>query len=269
MENVIITASGEHIQQKHNLYFGESSIDFPNTKSIYIIRDSKIDLKSVELTEGSPFYFYKIVDSKPLKSKKLNVDDILNSVKKQDGKFIYRISIMLDSETAGTYYDNMKLFVNNTLYDINMGGDVIGLDEKLAVLIQNFKQYIDVDYMTAFRESQNNAKSFDYELYNRKIREFLLNMKELTTYGTYKNLFNIIKFFGFGELLDLKEYWTDDLGSFKYTSIINKVVNYIDKSLVGYRKTKMMSLTYKINEQNGYDDDGLPTYENVLDVTYT
>lgn len=261
---LLITSTNEHIQLNHHLYFDKTSVGFPSTKSIYIIVDEPIESFNTNKIDSNEFSFYKIENDIPVTYKQLDLSKLDYTL--QNNKYIYKISLMLDSNVGGDYYSNVELIINDSIYKIVCGGEVEEISERLMVVLQNFKKFLDDDYMTAFMESKNDSKTFDAILYNRKVREFLLNIKELSLHGSYLNLFSILKFFGFGDLLDIREYWFDGK-VYKDTSILNKVVTHIDKSLIGFRKTKMMSLVYKINKENGFDDDGLPTYENVLEMT--
>lgn len=202
----------------------------------------------------------------------------------QSGKYVYKLNLIFRPETlnglqlnenTSLHTNKVLLTVNSELFEFDIKGIAIEQNDRYAVVLQNFKQFITNEYYTAFRKSDYNEPVEDAELLNTKRKEYLIQILELTGFvGAYKSLLAALEFFGYGDLLSLKEIWKNSYGvengtaSYKYTDIANQVLQYIDKSLAGYKKTNQMSLVYKVNtertEEPVADSDNLPYYTNVF-----
>lgn len=204
---------------------------------------------------------------------------------KRSGKYVYKINILFEPEYEAGLHDENYSYKHDTILEIStvensiettltLGATAraIHQDAKLIVALQNFKKHITEDYYQSFFESELNGNAQDEVLLNRKRREYLLVLFELTGFiGSYRSLTAAIEYFGWGELLTIREYWKSlHASTYKLTDIKNQVLDNIDKQLHDYKKTNQMSLSYKINEfQNTFDEDGLPIYVNVLTDTDT
>lgn len=237
--------------------------DLADSEHIYIITDIKLLSLNCQLN-NTKFNFFNIINETITNVDQVNLSNV--EYIEQSNLFIYKINIVFEPN-ENDEKAILKLNINDSEYLINLIGYVEKIDERLMVTIQNLKQFISDDYMLAFRESISNSSAMDTKLYNRKIREYLMNISDLSTLkGSYKNLFAAIDYFGYGDLLSLKEYWTDG-STYKSTNIGPEILQYIDKTLAGFKKTNMIGLTYQINEQQGVDEDGLPIFINVLENT--
>ncbi|BBI90569.1 hypothetical protein HYO65_gp177 [Tenacibaculum phage PTm1] len=202
----------------------------------------------------------------------------------RSGKHVYKINLLFSPQYETGVHDEQYSFAHNSQVDIvynngtakthsiKVNGRCQHIDGKLTVALQNFKKYLNEDYYQAFFDSKLNTNEQDQVLLNRKKREYLMVMFEMTGFiGAYKSLLTAIEYFGWGQLLELKEYWKSiSSNQYKLTSIKNQVLDKIDKQLTGFKKSNQMSLTYKVNDFKGnFDSDGLPIYENVLTDTDT
>lgn len=238
-----------------------------------------------QLVSGAQMIFTNTVVSKSIidEATELSIESFDYFV--QNSKHIYKINLIFTPEYEQAVHDEDYSYLHKTVVDVEYGptgstsqlsftaiGRAIHVDSKLTVALQNVKKYISEDYYQAFFDSKLNVSEQDQTLLNRKRKEYLVQMFELTGFvGAYRSLIAAIEYFGWGELLTIKEYWksiaSDD---YKLTSIKNQVLDKIEKQLIGYRKSNQMSLTYQINRPSGtFDDDGLPIYENVLTDTET
>lgn len=116
-----------------------------------------------------------------------------------------------------------------------------------------------------FNESNIKEQGIDYKLLNRKRKEMMLVYPQIYNYiGTYTALFNAINFFGYNDL-ELYEYYRNvDLNSPLFNSIKRVIVqDLFDKNIegwtysedlskrIGYKKTNLLNLTYKITDEEG------------------
>lgn len=210
----------------------------------------------------------------------LNLTNVQESF--QSETYVYKLNILFKPLTdTGEFIDDsqslhkaiLKFNVNSNEFDVNLAGHSTEIDPRYAVTLQNFKQFVTNDWYTAMYESEYQEDATDIELMNRKRKEYILQLFELTGFiGSYRSLLAALEFFGYGELLTLKEYWVDlyanDNGAFKTTDIKNTILSSIDTQLAGFRKSNQMSLVYQINTEKTddpkTDSADLPYYVNVL-----
>lgn len=273
----IKTNKNVNIQNLSVVFFNKTSVNFVDSMSYYIISDEPLTSFNASFSENlsNYFSFFLISGDDIIELNTLQLSDLTEI--NQSGKYIYSFNLKftpfeVEKEQFELFKSNIKLNISTSTETkeiiFQTVGEAEAMSERLVVTLQNFKKYMDEDYMIAFNNSNPKAKDFDYTIYNQKIREYLMNIFDLSVlHGSYKNLFSVLKFFGYGEMLDLKEYWVDNAGNYKSTTIYNVVLEYLDKSLAGFKKTNMMSLVYQINQEDGIDSDGLPTYVNVFDAT--
>ena len=121
--------------------------------------------------------------------------------------------------------------IPQTILRLELAGEVIGEDERLNSLLSNFGRSFYKEDAAILRESDSNEPFPDFQILNRKRKELLLQGSEIFPYmGSYKGLFNIIKFFGYQDLT-IKEYWLNIQKSatqsnsalYQNTSFINNI----------------------------------------------
>jgi len=124
-----------------------------------------------------------------------------------------QINIALNSDVEGIY--DRSLIIedytdpNNpiTILKVNFHGEVEGEDSRLSVMLDNFGRSFNSSDAFIVRDSDIKEDFPDYEIINRKRKELLLTGESIFPYlGSYKSLFNAIKFFGYYDLR-VKEYW--------------------------------------------------------------
>lgn len=94
-----------------------------------------------------------------------------------------------------------------TILRLEISAEVIGEDERLNSLLENFGQGFYKEDANILRDSDPNEPFPDHILLNEKRKELLLQGSEIFPYiGSYKGLVNIISFFGYQDLA-IKEYW--------------------------------------------------------------
>lgn len=170
--------------------------------------------------------------------------------------------------------ENDRVFATIELY-----GESEDNDERLDVLIKNFGEKIDSWDERIFDVSDVNEKLPDYILLNRKRKELLLEFANIfPLVGSYKALINIINFFGYKGIVQIKEYWKNiDQGSELFGKFRKVPVNdlYEDRPGINfsegiipskvYLKTNKFGLFYQVTTETGeYDDDGLPIVEETF-----
>ena len=147
----------------------------------------------------------------------------------------------------------------------NIYGETESEDERfksttkmLGINLSDEDEYIFVD-------SDIKEQGIDYRLLNRKRKEMLNVYPEIYNYvGSYSAIFKSIYFFGYTDL-ELYEYYKNiDINSPLYNSFKKIVVpDLLNRDVegwtysedlskrVGYRKTNLLNLTYRITDENG------------------
>jgi len=124
-----------------------------------------------------------------------------------------QINIALNSDAEGVYDRTLILEdytdPNNpvTILKVNFHGEVEGEDSRLSVLLDNFgRSFVESDSFIV-RDTDIKEPLPNFEIINKKRKELLLTGESIFPYlGSYKSLFNAIKFFGYYDLR-IKEYW--------------------------------------------------------------
>lgn len=225
----------------------------------------------------------------------------------------FQFNFALISETEGTFVRTLDLFLvrttntpapttenpNNTksitnmyqVAEITFFGEVVGEDERLRLLLENFGRNIDEADAYVFRDVDVQDDRPDYIALNQKRKELLLVGEEIYPYlGSYKAFVNAMKFFGYQDLR-LKEYFVNlrlsnpsertiyytaieipldlktqfdfqedkDFNELLFGSIINNKI---------YQKTSRFGLYYDLNRVTDETDElGFPIVEDVYVYT--
>lgn len=124
-----------------------------------------------------------------------------------------QINITLNSDNEGIYDRTLILEdysnPNNpiTILRVDFHGEVEGEDSRLAIMLGNFGRAFNQSDAFISRDGDIKEPLPDYEIINKKRKELLLEGESIFPYlGSYKSLFNAIKFFGYFDLR-VKEYW--------------------------------------------------------------
>ena len=263
-----LSSNGYNLINGSTIEFETCSSGLASTETVFAVSDTELTIFDAS-TYDNNFGIFVYQNDEVLDMHNIELQNVNKYV--QSGKFVYQVNLLFEPIEDRHHIGTVGFVTSDGNYEFVLSGKTSSIDEKLVVTLQNFKKFIDDDYVTAFRESVFNSASVDADLYNRKMREYLMNIHDISALnGSYKSLFAAIDFFGYGNLLELREYWVSNSinGStiYKSTPIANAVLSYIDKSLAGFKKTNQMSLVYQISEQQGYDEDGLPIYRNVFSM---
>jgi hypothetical protein len=168
--------------------------------------DSELDSPVLVKTNNVEFYpESNIGDSIDSLTGLIVTDDVTSSS--------IQINVALNSDNEGIYDRSLILEdytdpVNPiTILKVSFHGEVEGEDGRLSVLLSNFgRNFLNTD-ASLLRETDIQEGYPDYLTINRKRKELLLTGESIFPYlGSYKSLFNAIKFFGYYDLR-IKEYW--------------------------------------------------------------
>lgn len=260
-----------NIQQNDTIDVGNTSVNYGKNITLFSIFDVSETVTNFNVSVTGSNFTVAYRDGLTSDFKESNTaGDTELKISDRGGKQVRKWNMFLIQDTEGAYTDTVtvsyELNGNPFSYDFSVKGYVIGLDPKYIVLTQNFKFDITQDYYKAFKDSEHQSSEPNELLLNEKRKEFLLNYFDLTAQvGSYHTLLAALHYFGYGELLSVRELWKNSEGRRQSTKITTEVQNFIDNRLLGFTKTNQLQLVYKINDEDGTEDaDGFPNYINIL-----
>jgi hypothetical protein len=140
-----------------------------------------------------------------------------------------KIGVAINAFSGGEGVYQRKLIVEDIsstnpkkIFEIDFYGQIIGEDERLKVLLDNFGKSINLEDSLIFRDHNPSEPLPNYIELNQKRKELLLVRDEIFNYlGAYRGLINAIKFFGYQDLT-IKEYWLNL--NFRSTNDVNQTI---------------------------------------------
>ena len=183
--------------------------------------------------------------------------------------YIHQIVLICKSDTPGEYLDNFTLTPDpssGVMFTINIGVDLYELDETLSINLGNMGMEIPVSIRKAFLENNINEDYVDYALINRKFKELISNYIDISdNRGSYKSLWNSLKWFEWGEGTKLYEIWEND--DMFLEKELNPMLSEKYQDLIfTHRKTTHLSLSTALQKISNIeiDDERNPIVEDII-----
>ena len=249
------------VYSKRICFIGESSAEIYMDSEVF----SLIDLSRAsdpEMING--FEYYDLSE--------LKVKSITSTAEEVDGYNIHSFYIIANSEVAGQIIDDF--YINGEKFKV--GGDFYDEEESYLINLANQGQEIPESIQRAIYSTNIHEEFDDNILLNRKWKELLLNSWDtFVCKGSYKSLINSLKWFEYGDLVKISEYWkTNIVGKEVYeeTELTSLLSNSYKDALTNYMKTTYIGLHVALERitkgENGevlYDDgmDKNPRLESV------
>lgn len=174
--------------------------------------------------------------------------------------YVYTFNVIAQGKYVGEITDTLK--INGELFTI--GADFYDENEVLGINLSNLGLDMSNEIQRAIYEKDINEQKPDYVLLNRKLKELLNEyINILANKGSYKSLLSSLKWFEYGDLTKIYEYWKhsepnkDYLSKKDITQFINKTT---EELLYSKTKTTYISINTALNKiakENGeiiYDD---------------
>lgn len=118
--------------------------------------------------------------------------------------FIHSFNIIAQGNYVGEITDD--LYIDNEHFIL--GVDFYDENESLSINLANFGAEISNEVQRAIYEKNIDEQKVDYVLMNRKFKELLNEyINILGNKGSYKSLVNALKWFEYGELTNVYEFW--------------------------------------------------------------
>ena len=174
--------------------------------------------------------------------------------------YAHEIHIAFMGDTEGEVRDTLTIDDGSeTTPTFTVGADVYQDDERLADDLSVMGFEMPNQFQRAMYTTNVRDESTDQLLVNRKWKELLIDYWQiLANKGNYNSLINSIKFFEYGDLLKIYEYWKQT-DQFNQESIISRDIEQVldplfHKYLDVMSKTTYISLQMALNDLNVTDD---------------
>ena len=185
---------------------------------------------------------------------------------------IWTVVVCLQAEEAGSYIDELSISLDGAdpIY-ITIGADCYNEDETLTGNLQNMGVEFPSAIQKAIHTTNVHEDLNDNILLNRKKRELLMNYWNVVAgKGSYKSLIDSLKWFEYGDLVRIEQYWKTDVGG-KEMFLGDDLETFLDDVLESELSYKIKTtydglyLLLDINDE-GYDSELNPKTKN-LDET--
>ena len=174
-----------------------------------------------------------------------------------NGKNIYIIYLSAHGEMAGEY--RTDLYIDDELLEV--GIDLYDEDEELYINLSNFGIELPDAIQKAFYSSNPLEHKKDNILLNRKLKELLSNYWDvIANKGSYKSLINSLKWFEWGDLIEIQEIWKhEDFANTIYDvrSLCSVLEDKYKDTLNKLSKTPHLALYLATQQMTGQLDDEL------------
>ena len=186
---------------------GEQSVDLIYTHKICFIKDEGTAVVSIP---QNPIYTF--INPTGLNEQVLDLDniklpqgvDIILEGNYFRGSYVYMLYIIASSKVLGECIEDF--YIDGELYSI--GADFYGENEELTINMLNNGLEIPTAIQRAVYGIDIEECKDDNILLNRKWKELLSNYWDLiANKGSYKSLYNTLKWFEYGDTLKLYEVW--------------------------------------------------------------
>lgn len=122
--------------------------------------------------------------------------------------YVHMLYILANSSDAGEYIDVLRIGVNGEYKEYSIGADFYNMNEIMQVNLGNRGIELPESIQKAIYEKNLHEEANDNILLNRKYKELLMNyISIVANKGSYQSLVNSLKWFEWGDLVEIKEYW--------------------------------------------------------------
>lgn len=183
-----------------------------------------------------------------------------------NSEYVYMIYISSSSEVEGEFIED--LYINDVKY--NIGASFHPEYEPHKINLSNFGVEFPESIQKAFYETNVHEEEVDNITLNRKRKELLLEYWDIiASKGSYKSLYDALKWFEYDNLLSIKEFWKrgdrymqEDLNSLMNDKIKQLLADYSKTTYIGLYLS-LYGLSKDDNGKQIYDSEKNPVLEHI------
>lgn len=236
----------------------ELEISFPDDSYFWLVDTSS--MSSYETLYINDHLYY---DLDSMKVHSMNVSpSYVNS-----GMYLYKINVLFISSDEGEFHDNLLISSTQSpeeKEEFEFSVDVYSEDERIPINLSNLGFDMPKQFQKAVYDSNVREETEDYILLNRKWKELLIEYwNVIANKGSYKSLINSLKFFEYGDLTKISEYWKY-VDEFDNTKLIGRDIEQIISDDIRERMDALSKTTYIGLDMlvNGVKDGEYVSYPN-------
>ena len=203
-------------------------------------------------------------------------DEKINSLRKhswsRENLAIIPIYVLCMSPDEGTWITNLLIHVENKIsnidendspqyYDavnedwcsISVGAEFSEENEILHINGKNMGIDLPKDMFKAIYQNSFINNEFNEELYNEKLKEYLINYMEIKgECGNYNSVINSLKWFGYGDKMTISKLLrTDNEFKYQYLKDYFNITTDVLKSFNFFKNSTYIALTLSENSETG------------------
>ena len=246
----------------------EIDIYFNNTNIYKLISPIKFQEKISNLKDLSDSVEFDLDDDEIIKTT-LNKDDLYciettDTINNIDYTYyLIPIYVLSYSDEEGTWLSNLMIHINDNEYHtycpITIGAVYVDEYEELIINGKNMGVSLPKDIIKAIYSESIYNSEFNLELYNKKLKEYLINYTSIKhELGNYNSVINSLKWFGYGNKIILsKLIKTDNDIMNQYIRDYFNIEGDILKSFSKFKNDSLLSLMMMTNKEldETYDID--------------
>lgn len=176
--------------------------------------------------------------------------------------YLYYINLGSGSDTIGDSNAVLTLSSGDKKYDFTVNATFWGDREENRILLHNFGVDIPSNVSRALYGTDVRDTAPDYLLLNRKYKELLMEyMNIIGNKGSYESLQRSLDWFGYNDLLSLKEFWSDPAKTKLYEKDLTTIYSDALEEIISmYTKSTFIAINYDIDALQT-DADGNVQYD--------
>lgn len=252
-------------KQSIGLNYDKQFIVLSDVSNLHIILNSEVFclIDSEKLIPASEKTFF---DKTYLDLEEIKTNELILSPSTEYGRgyYIYNFNIVACGKYVGEITED--LYINDEQFTI--GADFIDENEALSVNLKNFGMELSNEVQRAIYEKRIDEQKTDFILLNRKFKELLNEyINVIANKGSYKSIINSLKWFEYGELTQLYEYWKHPEPNKEYLSkrdITQFITKKTENLLYSMQKTAYMGISAALDKV-AKTEDGSTQYDNTVD----
>lgn len=217
-----------------------------NSEVFYLVDPSKLlDEESKVSKYDKEYYNLKNLKTTTLHSTGISYSEF----------FIHSFNIIAQGNYVGEIIDD--LYIDNEHFIL--GADFYDENESLGINLANFGAEISNEVQRAIYEKNIDEQKVDFVLMNRKFKELLNEyINVLGNKGSYKSLVNALKWFEYGELTKIYEFWKRPEPNKNYLTIkdLSSIANTrTEEILLSNSKTTFIGIGCALNKIKTIDGE--------------